>query len=213
MSWDRQVFDSIMAEYKSLATYASVVPWDQRALVEVNRIVGVIKGLDDEILKKTKAHQQATRERMQKSFLARLLASRKKENDFADGISQCNQLRVSLIELAIRLQDAVGIAPRSPDEQKALLKELRLRKKELQLQKREITTTMKSIREEARVKSVHANVEFLGVYDSLCSASERRRIRYARESALEPYEGTNESLERQILQVDKDILWVEHFMQ
>jgi hypothetical protein len=113
-------------------------------------------------------------------------------------------------DMAEKLQEAIDFTPNSPTEQKLLLKELRQRKKELQLQKREVAASAKQIREEARLKSVHAG-RFLGIYNSKLASIERRSIRYRREALVAPNEDVKVSIDRQILQIDKDILWVERF--
>jgi hypothetical protein len=121
--------------------------------------------------------------------------------------------RTVMESMAEKLQESIDFTPTSSTEQKLLLKELRQRKKELQLQKREVAASAKQIREEARLKSIRAG-KFLGiVYDSKLAAIERREIRYRREAAVAPHEDVKASIERQILQIDKDILWVERFTE
>jgi len=104
----------------------------------------------------------------------------------------------------------IDFTPNSLKEQKVLLKELRAQKKELQLQKREITATIKAIRREARTQSVHAG-QILFSYNSKSAAIQRRQIRYKKEAKLRPHEDAMTAIERQLLQIDKDIFWVESF--
>lgn len=112
---------------------------------------------------------------------------------------------------APELQELVDFTPNSPEEQKTLLAELRLQKKELQLKKRELAAAMKAIRVDARQKSSEAGVVFGVFYDRSTAAHQRRHIRYRKEAALKPHEGEKEAVERQLLQIDRDIMWVERF--
>ena len=184
IQYDNNNYHALMDEYKTLSTYEAVAGWDQRAQAEVDRIAGVLQELDAEIVRQLEALEQAKREHAQKSFLKRTFGGRKPEQEIAQFIEQCRQNMTTLGELASNLQEAIDFTPNSPEEQKTLLKELRLRKKEFQAEKREVMANMKAIRAEARVQSVHAGKGFLGMYDSKRGAYERRQIRYAKEAAL-----------------------------
>lgn len=209
--YDESSYHALMDEYKTLSTYEAVAAWDQRAQAEVDRIAGVLQKLDAETARQLEALKQAKLEHAQKSFLKRTFAGRKPEQEIAQFIEQCRRSMATLEELASHLQEAIDFTPNSPEEQKALLRELRLRKKALQAEKREVLADMKAIRAEARVKSVHAGKGFLGTYDSRRAAYERRQIRYAKEAALRPHEDSKAAIERQLVQVEKDIVWAERF--
>ena len=49
------------------------------------------------------------------------------------------------------------------------------------------------------------------MYNSKIAARERRRIRYQRDAQLKPNEAKKAALERQILQIEKDILSIKRF--
>jgi hypothetical protein len=163
-----------------------VIGWDEKAETEVQSLIDNIQLFDSEINKQLKN-----------------LSEQKTEN-------YKMKYRTVMEDMAEKLQEAIDFTPNSPTEQKLLLKELRQRKKELQLQKREIAVSAKQIREEARLKSVHAG-RFLGIYNSKLASIERRSIRYRREALVAPSEDVKASIDRQILQIDKDILWAERF--
>ena len=142
-------------------------------------------------------------------MIERMFSGNRTEREASQQIELCQKYTGVLETISSEMQDAIDISPTSPEEQKALLKELRLRKKELQAQKRETTTNMRLIREEARRQSVHAGRGFLGIYDSKLASNQRRQIRYQREAALRPNEDQKAAIERQLIQVERDILWVE----
>jgi hypothetical protein len=209
--YDDKNFQALMTEYQTLTTFEAAIAWDQRARDEVETIVNAVRKLEEEISERSTALELAKKEQAQKSFLKRTFGSRKDEEEAEKLIEKYSQFQTTLEALAARLQEAIDFTPNSPEEQKMLLQELRLRKKELQVQKRATMDSMKAIREEARVKSIHAGKGFLGLYDSKLATSQRRSIRYAREAALGPQENEKQAVERQLLRVEKDILWAQRF--
>jgi hypothetical protein len=109
------------------------------------------------------------------------------------------------------LSDAIDFTPNSPEEKKALLAELRIHKKELEADKREVALNMSAIRADARQKN--ADIDGRASYDSKSAARDRRQIHYEKEAALQPHEDAKAAIERQIIQVEKDILRVEKFIE
>lgn len=206
-------YHMLMAEFKTLSTFAHIAAWDEQAKAEVEKTISTIQALDTEIVQQTEALEQAKRAHTEKSFLNRMFSGRKEEKDVAQHVEQCQKLKASLETLASEMQEAIDFSPNSPEEQKALLKELRQRKKELQVQKREVAASMKAIRGEAQQQSVHAGKGFLGTYNSKLATYQRRQIRYAKQAALGPEEDEKAAVERQILQVERDILWAERFKE
>jgi hypothetical protein len=211
--YDDKNHQSLMAEYKTLATFEDATAWDQRAQTEVETIVGAIRIVEAEIVNQSTALEQLKQEHSQKSFLKRSFGTRKDEDEIVQLIEKYRTFQTTLETLASRLQEAIDFTPNSPEEQQAWLKELRLHKKELQVEKRETANAMKVIRDEARIQSVHAGKSFLGLYDSKLASRQRRNIRYYREAALGPQENAKQAIERQILQTEKDILWAERFTE
>jgi hypothetical protein len=209
-SYNENDFKALMAEYKRLSTFGEVESWDRRASAETDRIVSAIRKVDEDNAELSEKLKQAEKERSEKPFFNRLFGSRKVEKYLAQQIENCRNHKAILEALAAQMQEAIDFTPNSPEEQKSLLKELKQRKKELQVEKREIAAAMKAIRTDARQKSSNAGRVF-GLYDSKVAASDRRHIRYAKEAALGPHEDSKAALDRQITQVDRDILWAERF--
>jgi len=111
----------------------------------------------------------------------------------------------------LQLQEKIDISPNNKEEQKALLKELRLQKKELQLEKKEINARMKDIRTTARQKYATAPYTVTGMLGQ--TAAQRRALRYNKEAALSPHESARDGIERQISLVEREILWAERFAE
>jgi hypothetical protein len=178
-------FDYLMNKFRNLSTFAEVAEWDKEAEVAIAEIVETIKLLDTVVL--------------QHSNVNTLTQTKFKQ-----------KYQEILENMAVKLQESIDFTPNNSDEQKALIKELSFAKKELQLQKKDVTSTMKTVNERSRSKSVRAG-NFLGIYNSKIAASERRNIRYQRDAQLRPNEAKKAAIERQILQIEKDILSVKRF--
>jgi len=180
-------FDYLMNKFRNISTFSEVVEWDKEAEVVIAEIVDKIKLLDTVVLQYSNVNNSTQTKFKQK-------------------------YQEILENMALKLQESIDFTPNNSDEQKALIKELSFTKKDLQLQKKEVTATMKNVNERARSRSVRAgNNNFLGVYNSKMAASERRNIRYQRDAQLRPNEVIKAAIERQILQIEKDILWVKRF--
>lgn len=210
-NYDSSAYESLMAEFKCLSTYEAVDEWDSRAQEEVSKMVQVIRGLGQAIARESGALAQARLEFQQRSFLKRTFGKHDQEDVIVAQMSNLNQRKFRLLQWVAQLQEAIDFTPNTPAEKEVLAKELRHRKKELQAEKREATANMTAIRREARVRSVTAGKTWLGLYDSGLAADQRRGIRYAKEAALRPHEDAKAAIERQLVKVERDLLWVEQF--
>ncbi|HEY5913509.1 MAG TPA: DUF4339 domain-containing protein [Verrucomicrobiae bacterium] len=204
-------FEKLMREFAQLSSYAEVDRWDAKAKEEIKKIVAGLRGLDHAIAKGSTALAQARREFEERSFLKRAFGSHYREEAIAAQLSSLRQRKTRLLQMAAQLQEAVDFTPNTSAEKELLVKELRHRKKELQAERREATAAMASIRQQARVQSVHAGKNWIGLYDSELAAGQRRGIRYAKEAALRPHEDTKAAIDRQLIKIEKDLLWVERF--
>lgn len=108
--------------------------------------------------------------------------------------------------LADQLEALIDQTPDNPSEKKELLSELKGLKKELNLEKKELAAAMRQVRANAR----RANANVGGFFSTPKSRRyERISIRLDKEAALRPHEGAKETIERQILEIDRMILWIE----
>jgi hypothetical protein len=179
-------FLELMDEFDNLSTFQSVAVWDKKAESEIQHIIEIVKSLNLEIEKQSRNISPTKTLKYKNRYCA------------------------VLEDMAEKLQISIDFTPNSDDGKKILLQELHQRKKELQIQKRELNLSTKQIRESARVKSAHAGRVLGMMYDSNLAAYERRSIRYKKEALVAPYENLKVSIDRQILQIDKDILWIEN---
>ena len=213
VSYDDRNFGKLMSDFKTLATFSAIASWDSQTQLEIERILGVIRDLDNEISRQTQALEKFRQSKSEKSFMGRLFTSDKEEKESLQLVEKYNQYKATLGKMASQLQESIDFTPNTPEEQKTLLKELRQRKKELQVEKREVAAAMKAVRTGARQQSAQAGRVFGVFYDSKLAASERRSIRYSKESTLRPHEDAKTAIERQLVQIDRDILWAEKFKE
>jgi len=186
-------FQILMSEFENITTFVEVDQWDKEAEAGILRINDLFLQLENEV-----SHY---RHSFSHSKVQQFL--------FKSTLQQIDSVyKVPLKNMANKLQEAVDFTPNSLKEKKELLKELKNQKKGLQLQKRELAANMKEIRRQARTQSVNAGQMIFG-YDSKMAARERRGIRYRKEAQLHPHEDAVSAIERQLLQIDKDIFWVE----
>lgn len=203
---------ALMAEFKTLSTFAAVASWDGRAQAEVGHLIEFIQELESEVTEQTATLAARKKAREEKSFFKRLVSSKGEEEKLAKQIEQNQSSMQTLENLANTLTEAIIFSPNDVAEQKALVSEFKQRKKELQLEKKELAAEAKAIRAQAQQASVGAGrTFFLGLYDSKLASRERRSIRYKKESMLRPHENAKAAIERQLLQVERDILWAERF--
>jgi peptidoglycan hydrolase CwlO-like protein len=210
-SYNEANYNSLMAEFKDLSTLTEASEWDQRAQAEVDRINNVVSDLKEKLAQRTKELAQMQNDRNAKPIFSRIFASKKPEQEISQEIAQVQTSISHLMEMGDTLRDSIDFTPNSPAEKKALLAELRIHKKELEADKREVALTMNAIRAEARQKN--ADIDGRASYDSKSAAQDRRQVHYEKEAALQPHEDTKAAIERQILQVEKDILRVEKFLE
>lgn len=204
---DESKFAELMSEFAGLSTFAQVKEWNKRAVAEIERNAGIIRALDIEIARAAEELERVKYEKAQKSLVGRLFGGNAgdDEKEKTQRLEELRQSKAAALNAATQLQDSIDFTPTSPEQQKALIMELRLHVKELQEKKREITTVIRGPR-----ASQPPNPQAT-VFD--VATLERRKARYAREAELRPQETTNEALKRQIAQTDLDIKRAEKFTQ
>lgn len=211
--YDDNNFNELISDLKTLTTFSGIASWDKEAEFEIERILKAISEFDNEMSRQTQTLEQHKQAKSEKSFLGRMFSGNKEQSELELLIDKYDHFKITLGKMASQLQESIDFTPNTPEDQKALLKELRQRKKELQVEKREVTAAMKAVKTGARQESADAGKVFGLYYDSKVAASQRRYIRYEKEAALRPHEDAKSAIERQIIQTDRDILWAEKFRE
>lgn len=195
----------LMAKFQTLSTFAEVSDWSNQAENEIERISAIIRKLDVEIARDTETLERIKYEHAKKSLVGRLFGAGNDEKELSQHIEQYRQSKSELIKAAMQMQESIDFTPKSPEEQKVLIQEIRQRKKEIQEKRRENTMVIRGPRADVTEQNAQARAIF-GV-----AMLERRAARYARDAEPLPQEKPRESVDRQMAQFDREILWAEKF--
>ncbi len=194
----------LVSDLKGLHNFDDIAQWDKRTTDEIDHIRSTIRSVEAKQQQVNQNIEQARRNHLAKPFLARLFSSRQEEKQLATEQVRLTREKSLLEELADQLEAAIDFTPDSPDDLKELIKECRQRKKELQAEKKAVSAQMTAIRVDARQKTATTASGKYGKWD-------RRRIRLDKEAALGPREDQKAALERQIVNLDRTVAWLERF--
>jgi hypothetical protein len=201
----KELIDAI----SSLSTFDQVKEWDANASTQIDILGQSIRALDSEAIKVKSEFDQALLEHNNKSFISKVFSKNPKQK-FDTTISEIENQKAKLELFIEEIQNKIDFTPNTESEKKTLLTELRLHKKELSTQKREIQAEMREIRVNARQESANVSNNLLGIVGgSKVTAAQRRSIRYQKEADLAPHEDQKAAIERQLIEVDRLVLWVE----
>lgn len=209
--YDSSSWQGLIDRSKQITTFAEVREWDARAAQEIDRIVGECSRIESEVEKHDGQLARLRDERAQLPFLKRVVASRKPEKDLEQKTAELRKSLDQLGQMGTQLQETIDFTPNSKEEQKALIAELRHRKKELQIQKREAAASVRVVNAVARQESANADNVFNRFIGRQYIAAQRRDIRYRRAAVLRNHEDWKLAVDRQINQLDRDISWAQRF--
>lgn len=196
---------------QSISTYTAAREWMKKAEEKVTALPAILRAFDQIIAAENRGLVEEKRRFEQQSFLKRTFGSHDSEEASSQRISVLQQQRALLVSLVEGMRQKVDLVPDSRSKRDLLVKEIRHHMKEVKAKKKEATAAMTEIRREARVASVGAGKNWIGLYDSELAANQRRGIRHAKEEAIRPYEDAKETFERQIMALETHLIWLEHF--
>ncbi len=194
----------LVTDLANLRSFEEIAEWDKRATVEVENIRATLRAIKSKQQGLFQALEQEKREHEAKSFLVRLFAGRQERMRLLAEQPRLAKEKAQIEGLVDQFEAAIDFTPDSPDDLKELIKECKQRKKELLTEKKAVYAQMASIRVEARQKTVDTIPGKYGKWN-------RRQIRLEKESALQPHENEKAAIERQIIKLDRVIIWLERF--
>lgn len=199
----------LLDSHQSISSLADAMRWHTSAACTVAQLLGEAEASEKQVQQMREQAQQLRAESARKSFLGRFFKTAD-EKAVAASLKLASSAAKSCAVIAEKLQLSMDETPGSEAELLEMLKELKVRKKALQLEKRELNAQMKGIRTDARQRSASAATSLTAMLaGSKYTAAERRSIRVAKERALAPHEDAKAELERALLSVDHNILWLE----
>ncbi len=199
----------LLAEFDSVVTFQAVESWDARAVAVTTEAEATGRRLADFLAAGEQAVNAYKKANPQPDNVVRARLAKT-----AEVLEPVSRVMRTIAESYGDLLERIDQTPNTKKEQAAMLRELRAEKKELQAQKKEVKANAAQIRLAARQQSAEAGQgELLGwpIYMRGVAAAERRAIRRAKESALAPHENAVAALDRQIMNVDRRIAWVQRF--
>jgi primosomal protein N' len=203
--------DELGHRFQALDTYEDAARFDSDALAAIHLFERYKADLEAFILSENTLLQEASSARAALPFFKRLFASRVEEKLHASSTDTARTGITSVDKAIADLYELIDRTPASRAEQKQMLAELRLLKKEVSTQKRSLNEAMREIRTKARQDMTSwTGVSGRGVVGSVARL-ERMSIRHNKEAALAPHENTKALLERQIIDIERRINWVERF--
>ena len=199
----------MIGQILNLTSFDEINKWDEKAGKILEEITNSIEQLqknnhDLEININVEKSMRAKMGFFKKIFSKNPITEMDKE--YKNKLNYIN----TLAELGNILQDKIDFTPNDKNEKKDLISELKLKKKELGLLKKEISSSMTQIRQNARKESDSAGNSF-GAFigGKKYTAQQRRMIKHEKEMSLTPYENQKALIEKQILDIDKVLLWLE----
>src|SRR5262245_34611106 len=117
----------LLAEFGTLTTFDQVSSWDERAVIVIEKVVETTKQIENQLDTLSTQLNTANEARNTKSFLNRMFSGGEEKKITAE-ITKLEEIRNRWETIADQLQEKIDTTPNNPQEQKALLKELRLRK-------------------------------------------------------------------------------------
>jgi hypothetical protein len=195
----------------SVSTYAAATEWIQKVAGETSALPNTLAAFDQMIAAELANLGQEKRSFEQQSFIQRTFGNHDSLDADSQRISTLRKQREQLAQLVEGMQQRTELVPDSQAKRDLILKTIRVQMKELKIRKKEAGLAMTEIKQGARVASEGAGVSWIGFYNSTLAARQRRGIRHGKEEALQPYEDAKDFVDRQLIALEKQIIWLESF--
>jgi chromosome segregation ATPase len=197
--------DDVLYRFSNLATFHEAIGWH-------SDVAALIRLLDQFCSEVTsyRSHQeesakQVEAERSSLTLLKRTFASRSDEKQYKENINSADKTISSIESAKNHLQDLMDRTPRNKTEQSQMIQALKQHKKELTTEKKAINEGMRQTRIKARQDMTSwTGVSGKGFVGSV-ARYERVRIRNQKENALAPKEDAKTIIEKQVIEIDKNI--------
>jgi hypothetical protein len=187
---------------KNLHSFDEIAAWNKKAAAEVEVMRSNLNGIEEKQQKLTRVLSQEQQEHAAKPFLTKFFVRRKEQKQWLAEQSRLAREKAHIENIIDQFESAIDFSPDTLAELMELIEECKLQKSELLAEKKAVKAQMSSIRVEARQQTANTNYGKYGKGD-------RRRIRLNKASALQPQESQKAAIERQIIQLDQTINWLE----
>jgi len=206
---DLTSFDGLASAQKQVSSLAEAEEWATSAKAHMHRLSAIVADCDQRLASLPAQHVSAKIEAMQRRWWQRLFSSALQKDLKLQETEHTTRKQRAIATSGV-LQGLIDDTPTNEAERVALLKDLKATKKSLQLDKRELGAQLRDIRADARRKSTNAATGFLALAtDRKFTAMDRRNIRAAKERAVAGPEQLKNLIDRQILDVERQIARIE----
>jgi chromosome segregation ATPase len=194
----------LVTALKNLHSFDEIAEWNKKAMTEEEVMHSILRAIEEKQKTAVQGLSLAQQEHKAKSFINKLFDASKEQKRWLAEQSRLAREKAQIENLIEQFESAIDFTPHSPDELKELLEECKQQKEDLLTEKKAVNAQMSSIRVDARQQTANTNYGNYGKGD-------RRRIKLNKESALRPQASQKVAIERQIIQLDQIIIWLERF--
>ena len=198
-------------QYENLTTFSEAAQFDSNAFALIqlfekyHAVLHNFRSQAEQSLRETKAARDAL------PLHKRIFSSRGEEKSHRKNMEDFDKSISNLENTISLLQELIDSTPASKAEQKGMLQKFSITKKELTLEKRRVNEEMRNVRTAARQKMTNWTGVRGGTLGKV-ARYQRTAIRLDKESTLSPLEKERAIIERQQLEIEKQIIWVSKFV-
>lgn len=208
MNYDLSNSNNLLRSVMNMTNFDEVKHWDEQASLESQKISNYIEELNQSVNILNEELVKSKLEHKSKPFFSRLFSSDKQSNEIKNQLNQIEKLCPKLEDARYELDKWVGMTPDDEVEAKQMVAELKLAKKELGVQKKEARANIKQINTEARIQNAKISNRIFFTSPKL-KKMQRISVRSEKENSLQPFENMVFEIDRQILEMDKMINWID----
>jgi chromosome segregation ATPase len=189
---------------KNLHSFDEIAEWNKKAMAEEEVMHSILRAIEEKQQTAVQGLSLAQQEHKAKSFINKLFDASKEQKRWLAEQSRLAREKAQIENLIDQFESAIDFLPDTFDDLKELINKCKQQKEDLLTEKKAVNAQMSSIRVDAKQQTANTNYGKYGKGD-------RRRIRLNKDSALRPQESQKKAIERQIIQLDQIIIWLERF--
>ena len=197
----------LLKQIAEITSFDAVAKWDN----EAREVLGLLKkafeeanGIE-EILKKDLTSLEIKYKNL--PFYKKIFYNKKMENAILAKIQEIRNTKDTHTRCIDFLEEWIEKTPDDKNQADLMLKELKLMKKELTTAKKEISAQIKDINNKARMENAQVSTEYFSSAKS--KQLQKIQIRMNKENSLLSQQDQKAAMDKQIIDIEKLINWVE----
>lgn len=194
-----------------LASLAEVQSWDSAATELADRLTAASAALAREAQECEKLLDAERADLQSLPFFKRMIASRSRLRLIGKAHKELTEYESRLLAAADELQAFIEKTPDNARQAKDIIAELKSAKKELQAQRKEVALLKREVNQRARERNAAINNQWFA--NSKTKQVQRIGARLEKSAALNPLEDEMGRIDRNILEIDRSIIWIEKILR